>query len=163
MYYIAICELFHPIIHGKDENSSIGIENHFIVTETFELAEFYDNSYQDTITALQADYKKISKKNSKKNSKLSKNKHPTIRNYNKIIEKNNFIKVDIIQIDELSGNESVGYIKTFWIKIIQRRWKKIYKQRQDILKQRMLPRSIRERQLTGNWPKGLRIWPKGFI
>ena len=82
--------------------------------------------------------------------------------YNKIIQEKNFIKIDIVFVDELSGNESVGYIKTFWIKLIQRRWKKIYKQRQDILKQRMLPRSIRERQLTGNWPKGLRIWPKGF-
>ena len=157
MYYIAICELFHPRIHGKDENSSIGIENHFIVTETFELDEFYDNSYQDTVTALKADYKRISRNFSKKHIY-----HPTIRNYNKIIEKNNFIKLDIIYKEELSGNETVGYIKTFWIKLIQRRWKKIYKERQDILKQRMLPKSIREREITGKWPKGLRIWPKGL-
>lgn len=159
MYYIAICEIFNPIIHGKDENSSAGIENHFIVAETFELGEFYDNSYQDTIMALKSDYKRISRNN----SKISKNKHPTIRNYNKIIETKNFIKLDIICIDELSGgNESVGYIKTFWIKLIQRRWKKIYKERQDILKQRMLPRSIREKQITGLWPRGLRAWPKGL-
>lgn len=158
MYYIAICEIFNPLIHGKDENSSNGIENHFLVAETFELDEFYNNSYQDTITALKCDYKRISKNN----SKICKNKHPTIRNYNKIIEKNNFIKLDIIYKEELSGNETVGYIKTFWIKLIQRRWKKIYKERQDILKQRMLPKSIREREITGKWPKGLRIWPKGL-
>jgi hypothetical protein len=158
MYYIAICELFHPILHGKDENSSIGIENHFLVAETFELDEFYDNSYQDTITALNSDYKRVSRNISKKHMQ----QHPTIRNYNKIIEKDNFIKLDIIHIDELAGNESVACIKTFWIKLIQRRWKKIYKQRQDILKHRMLPRSIREKQLTGNWPKGLRLWPKAF-
>ena len=148
MYYISICEIFNPRIHGKDENSSIGIENHFIVKETFELDEFYNNSYQDTINALRNNYNKIANID-----------HPTIRNYNKIIKTNNFIKLDIIYIDELSGNESVGYIKTFWIKLIQRRWKKIYKQRQDILKQRMLIKSIREKQLTGNWPKGLRMWP----
>jgi hypothetical protein len=158
MYYIAICEIFNPLIHGKDENSSNGIENHFLVAETFELDEFYNNSYQDTITGLKADYKRISKNN----SKICKNKHPRIRNYNKIIEKNNFIKLDIIYKEELSGNETVGYIKTFWIKLIQRRWKKIYKERQDILKQRMLPKSIREREITGKWPKGLRIWPKGL-
>jgi hypothetical protein len=152
MYYIAICEIFNPRIHGKDENSSFGIENHFLVSETFELAEFYDNSYQETITALKADYKRFSKKN----SKSLKQSHPTIRNYNKIIQEQNFIKIDIVFVDELSGNESVGYIKTFWIKLIQRRWKKIYKQRQDILKQRMLPKSIREREITGKWPKGLR-------
>lgn len=151
MYYISICEIFNPRIHGKDENSSIGIENHFIVKETFELDEFYNNSYQDTINALRNNYNKIANID-----------HPTIRNYNKIIKTNNFIKLDIIYIDELSGNESVGYIKTFWIKLIQRRWKKIYKQRQDILKGRMSPRSIREKQITGKWPKGLRLWPKGL-
>jgi len=148
MYYISICEIFNPRIHGKDENSSIGIENHFIVKETFELDDFYNNSYQDTINALRNNYNKIANID-----------HPTIRNYNKIIKTNNFIKLDIIYIDELSGNESVGYIKTFWIKLIQRRWKKIYKQRQDMLKGRMSPRSIREKQITGKWPKGLRIWP----
>jgi hypothetical protein len=148
MYYISICEIFNPRIHGKDENSSIGIENHFIVKETFELDDFYNNSYQDTINALRNNYNKIAHID-----------HPTIRNYNKIIKTNNFIKLDIIYIDELSGNESVGYIKTFWIKLIQRRWKKIYKKRQDILKGRMSPRSIREKQITGKWPKGLRLWP----
>jgi hypothetical protein len=155
MYYIAICEIFNPRIHGKDENSTIGIENHFLVNETFTLEEFYDKSYQETITALKADYKRISRNN----SKSLKQAHPTIRNYNKIIENRNFIKIDIIFIDELPGRESVGYFKTFWIKLIQRKWKKIYKQRQDILKQRMLIKSIREKQLTGLWPKGLRIWP----
>jgi len=158
MYYIAICEIFNPRIHGKDDNSSVGIENHFLVSETVELDEFYDNSYQDTITVLKSHYKKVYKKN----LKLNNQPHPTIRNYNKIIKVNNFIKVDIVFIDELPGNESVCYIKTFWIKLIQRRWKKIYKQRQDVLKQRMLPKSIREREITGKWPKGLRIWPKGL-
>ena len=158
MYYIAICEIFNPRIHGKDENSSIGIENHFLVSETFELEEFYDNSYQDTITSLKYDYKRVAKNN----LKSLKEPHPTIRNYNKIIQEKNFIKIYIVFVDELPGNESVCYIKTFWIKLIQRRWKKIYKQRQDILKQRMLPKSIREREITGKWPKGLRIWPKGL-
>ena len=158
MYSIAICEIFHPIIHGKDDNSSVGIENHFLVSETFNLNEFYDNSYQDTITALKTHYKRVYNIN----SKLIHHSHPTIRNFNNIIKVNNFIKIDIVFVDQLSGNESVGYIKTFWIKLIQRRWKKIYKQRQDVLKQRMLPKSIREREITGNWPKGLRLWPKGL-
>lgn len=157
MYYIAICEIFHPRIHGKDENSSVGIETHFLVNVTFELEEFYNNSYQDSINYLRADYNDVSRKFCNKYLQ-----HPTIRNYNKIIQEKTFIKIDIVFIDELPGNESVGYIKTFWIKLIQRRWKKIYKQRQYILKQRMLPKSIHEREVTGKWPKGLRLWPKGL-
>jgi len=155
MYYIAICEILHPIIHGQDENSSAGIETHFLVTETFELEDFYNNSYKEMLTIYQREYNGYSRV-------LNRLKHPTIRNYNNIIKDKNYIKIDIVFVEELSGNESVGYIKTFWIKLIQRRWKKIYKQRQDILKQRMLPKSIREREITGKWPKGLRIWPKGL-
>lgn len=155
MYYIAICEIFHPIIHGTDENSSIGIENHFLVSETFEFEEFYNNSYKEMLTIYQGEYNQYSRV-------LNRIKHPTIRNYNNIIKDKNYIKLDIVYIDELAGGETVGYIKTFWIKLIQRRWKKIYKQRQDILKQRMLPKSIREREITGKWPKCLRLWPKGL-
>ena len=155
MYSIAICEIFHPIIHGQDENSSVGIETHFLVTETFELQNFYNNSYKEMLTIYQRAYNGFSRV-------LNRLKHPTIRNYNIIIKDKNYIKLDIVYIDKLAGGETVGYIKTFWIKLIQRRWKKIYKERQAILKQRMLPKSIREREITGKWPKGLRLWPKGL-
>jgi len=68
-------------------------------------------------------------------------------------------KLDIIKCDELSGLEQVGYINTFWLKIVQRRWKKIYKMRQDMIKARSSLQALNERKLTGKWPKHLRVWP----
>ena len=86
--------------------------------------------------------------------------HPIIRNYKNIVYKEEYFKIDIIKVDELNGQELVGYIKTFWIKIIQRRWKYIFKERQKIRKARSLPKSLYERQLTGKWPKHLNILPR---
>jgi hypothetical protein len=83
--------------------------------------------------------------------------HPTIRNYDRVVDK--YMRLEIIQTDVLSGQEEVAYLKTFWLRIVQRRWKKIYKARKDILQQRQQLKSIQERQRTGKWPVGLRDWP----
>jgi recombinational DNA repair ATPase RecF len=52
--------------------------------------------------------------------------HPIIRNYNNIIKRENYIKLDIIEKVLLESGEIIAIIKTFWIKIIQRKWKKYY-------------------------------------
>ena len=46
----------------------------------------------------------------------------------------------------------VGIIKTFWIKIIQRTWKKIMKRRREVINIRKSLSSIRYRELNGRWP-----------
>ena len=142
-YKLAICSIFTPHLYGIDENSTPGIENHYLVMYTIELDEFYNKDYKDYISLLElATTNQI---------------HPTIRNY-ATISRN--IKLDIIKCDELSGLEQVGYIKTFWLKIVQRRWKKVYKERQDLLKARSSIMALNERQLTGRWSKQLSVWPK---
>ena len=83
--------------------------------------------------------------------------HPTIRNYRKVTNK--YIRLEIIQADVLTGQEEVAYLKTFWLRIIQRRWKKIYKARKELLRQRSQIQALQERQRTGQWPVSLRGWP----
>lgn len=129
-FKLAICAPFDPVIYGIDENSSPGILNHYMIVYTIELEEFYDNSYKDLIEF--------------------------ITNSTNGIEP----RLDIVKCEELSGLEQVGYIKTFWLKIVQRRWKKIYKERQEMLKRRSSIVALRERQQTGQWPKHLQQWPK---
>lgn len=43
-------------------------------------------------------------------------------------------KINILKISINERGEYVAITKTFWLKIIQRKWKKIYKERCDILK-----------------------------
>ena len=50
-------------------------------------------------------------------------------------------------------------IKTFWIRIIQRNWKRIYKKRQEIIKKRKRLDSLQHREITGRFPYGLNVLP----
>jgi len=145
-YKLAISTLFDTEKYGKDENSSPGIENHYLILYTIEPSEFYSNEYKDIINLISTVPLSTS--------------HPTVRNYNAIVHHENYIKLDIVKCDELSGLEQVCYIKTFWIKIIQRRWKKVYKERQVTLKGRSSLLALKERSSTGKWPLHLRDWPE---
>lgn len=151
-YKLAICVIFNDKLFGKDENSSPDIDNHHLIMWTFKPTEFYDkHQFQNTFNSIKAEILHLYRRS---------NTHPIIRNYAAIIQNENNIKLDIIKCDELSGLEQVGYIKTFWLKIIQRRWKNVYKERQLLLTARSNPRVLQERQKTGQWPKHLRDWPK---
>jgi hypothetical protein len=147
-FVLAICDIFNPVFYGHDSSSSKDIESHYLIHSIIEVEDLYNNEFKEELDLF-------------KDILVNRDEieHPIIRNYNSIINNNKYIKIDIIQIDELSGQEQVGYIKTFWIKIIQRRWKTIFKERKKIIKGRLLPKSLYERQLTGKWPKHLSIIP----
>lgn len=63
------------------------------------------------------------------------------------------IKMEIMQvhIDKDTGVYNV-VLKTHWIRIVQRTWKRIYRQRQEMWRKRMTISSLRHREITGKWP-----------
>jgi len=146
---LAICEVFHPYLHGQDENSSPSINNHFLVYTQVSLADFYDQSYLAEARSLKRYINAVQRLYGALET------HPTIRNYTAITNK--YIRLEIIQADILPGQEEVAYLKTFWLRIVQRRWKKIYKMRKELIAQRI--QSLKERERTGKWPIHLRRWP----
>ena len=137
-YQLALCESFCPSIHGVDNNSSPDIVNHFLVNTTIELKEFYDNSYKEDEQHIQRNW-------------LTQN----LNNYN---QKN--IRLEIVQMEQLTpGGEYVAYFKTFWLRIVQRRWKKVFKARKELLSKRSGIKALQEKQRTGQWPLSLRSYP----
>jgi hypothetical protein len=134
-FVIGLCEVFHPCIHGYDIMSSEGILNHYLVHTIFTLEEFYDKSYIDTIDQM-SEYSS------------SPFEHPTIRNY-KIISKD--VKLHIMKVEELNGGETVAYIKTHWIRLLQRRWRTILKERKKVIQDRSMIKELRKRETTGKW------------
>ena len=149
-FQLAICELFSPQLHGITTNSSKDISGHLLVNTSITPEEFYDNTYLDDICVIKQQYRRITSK-----------QHPHIRNYANIISHGANFKLDIIQLDELeSGNEHVGYLKTHWIKIIQRKWKKIHANRKMLIRERGSIHALQKRQRTGQWPKEMRSWPR---
>ena len=66
---------------------------------------------------------------------MNNSEHPLLRNYFNIVKSFYYIQPHIVECVYLPepGGECVAILKTFWLKIIQRTWKRIYKQRMAIL------------------------------
>lgn len=165
-YSLGLCVPFHPYIHGFTSDSYKHICEHYILDEEIDTEEFI-TSYRDIVRYLiliKTRYRNILREIT--NTTYS--NHNVIRNYIKLmnnifkfnteifIEPSNIPRIDIIKYEYLETGECVAYLKTFWLKIFQRKWKNIYKKRQEIIKQRGHPYSLRFREIEGKWKYGLR-------
>jgi hypothetical protein len=112
---LVLCELFNSEKYGIDENSDENINNHYIV--------IYSYKYKGikSFSTIKKDIKFI------KIDQLIMYEqfHPYIRNYNDINK--NILNIQIAEKIILKGGECVAILKTFWIKIIQRTWKKVFR------------------------------------
>ena len=65
------------------------------------------------------------------------------------------IDLDIIEISYLHGGEMVACKKTFWLRILQRKWKKFFKLQKEKNEKRKQLFAINYRNIYGKWPKEL--------
>lgn len=184
-YYLLLCELHHPQKHGfSSVYSDPKIYTHYLVLERFDgptkmsIYDLYQQEEYTTDTEYDSDDSdagvdtmfrpkniyQIAKQLNKLHIRTN-HAHPTIRNYKNIIAKSNYIKPEIAEYIVLPTHEAVAILKTFWIRIIQRAWKKIFQIRKDVIKRRCCPGAISTFQLTGKWPSSCVHLPglKGLI
>jgi len=120
MFQYGLCELHCIHLHGGNTN-----HGHYLLIDTFdpyeqdedeedeaanidELAEWYNGNYEGL------------------NANLS---HNLIRNYSQMIHAANYIKPEILKVIELETGEQVVLIKTCWIRIFQRTWRRQFAKR----------------------------------
>jgi hypothetical protein len=148
-YQLTLCELFHPKIYGMDEFSDSHILTHFIVLHSYSFQEYryleltdsdddsteYDyqeeNEVQSFMNMIYKDIQYIHRK-----TRYIPKEHPIIRNYLNIRKKG--LRIEISENIILQSGEKVSIIKTIWIRIIQRKWKKVYRQYRSYLWRRYL-------------------------
>lgn len=172
--YLMLCELHHPIIHGKDATSDPYIETHYIVydrfepmtgisylslDEEYEANEEYDSDNPNNITKLQDELRVLRAIYFNPELQDIVAHHPIIRNYRNIISKSDYIKPEIGQYIILPTQEAIAILKTFWLRIIQRKWKKVFAERQHIIRQRKHPAALHYRQIHGKWPESCNYLP----
>jgi len=177
-YYLMLCELHNPLIHGKTIDSDPNIETHYLVFDKYDPYTY--NSYthnthsNDNIgncVRINYDINRLAYKYylfiQYTNQLFGTNfiKHPTIRNYTNIINRNNYIKAEIGQCIILPTQEEIAILKTFWLRIIQRKWKKIFAERKQIILNRMHPDALYFRRVYGKWPEDCNYFPglKGML
>lgn len=146
--YLMLCELYHPKLHGVDEKTDPNILGHYMVayikdnemsdseSEYSDYSDYYtdedDESIldQEMIQMFKNKYKTLIQNSLKFNINLE---HKIVRNYINIVTKDNYITPQIGQRIYLSGDECVAIIKTMWLKIVQRCWRRVYKTRMQII------------------------------
>lgn len=163
-YCLGLCMLWCKHLHGLTNDSTANIDTYWITEERVSLSEFYEDNldwisnYRNHIRAL---LQNLSTANTYFNNCDIYNRfNPIISNYNNILLRNPYYpNIDIIVMEYLPGKEAVAYIKTFWLRLIQKRWKKLFKERQEIIRKRTNPKTLHHRQLHGKWPTGLNNLP----
>lgn len=68
-------------------------------------------------------------------------------------------KVHIMKLDILSDGTYSVILKTHWLRLIQRHWKKIFKTRKQIIKKRCSIINILSREIYGRYPNELNSLP----
>lgn len=155
-YKLLIPELYNKYIHGRTIDSDPNINGQFMVLQTFN----YNNSNENKIIELFNYTNRISKFYKKYYLRNFRGlNHDLIKNYKYIMTNKSFLNVEIGKVYYLKGDECVCVIKTFWLKLIQRAWKKIYQQRKFIHQKRSNPTSLLYRQITAKWPDNCNYMP----
>jgi hypothetical protein len=142
---IVISELYNENVHGIDEMTDPNIYFHYIVADRFSADEFYlynkkdgddDHDEDNEIINTLIMYKRAIRYRLQNSFLCGGNTH--IRNYKHIISQKRYIQLDVAVCIYLKGDEMVCIKKTFWLKIIQRTWKRICLERKNIVKRTTL-------------------------
>lgn len=171
---LVVCEMYNKFIHGYDANSYDIVKGHYlcmhvsrnrsIFDERDTESDLEDDEYQrdqfyedgechisDIVDLHSAYYINYVKKPSRK--------HDIIRNYRRIISKNDYIQPHLAEVLYLPSGECVAIIKTMWLKVVQRAWRRFCNQRKEAINNRKNPRSLYYREIHGSWPKECNYYP----
>ena len=61
---------------------------------------------------------------------------------------------------QLDSSFLLGINKLFWLKIVQRTWKRVFRERQRVLNGRESIEAVARHTITGSWPSGLTELPE---
>ena len=95
-----------------------------------------------------------------KSIQCNQSKSSVIRNWSAIVQRSNYFEPQLAQCIRLDTGETVCIIKTFWLRIIQRTWKKVFKQIQQVRNKRIQISALLFREMHGTWPQHCRYMPQ---
>ena len=149
--HVATCELYNPCIHGHDETSSPGINGHFLCNYVISEDTMFDPLRYPFIFLLRLHNRRTAAEWSVKDTVYWKQMnngaalpdhvadsilrygHPIIRNYRAIVRTRGMRMLELVQLVTLDpGGECVCIIKTFWLRIFQRRIKAWIRNKQRV-------------------------------
>jgi hypothetical protein len=79
--------------------------------------------------------------------------------YSSIFHIHGLKKIDIIKIHITQDHVYLAITKTYWLRIIQRHWKRAFKERKTVVTLRSNPRNVLYFQYHGRYPEGMNYLP----
>jgi hypothetical protein len=168
--YLMLCAIHHPLINGKDNDSDPNIETHYLVIDRFQPMtglpyscinddnddtndDFEYESDDDDIVKMDktVDFLKLHYSNPEIVLQKYVGNHPTIRNYHNIVLRPDYIKPEIGEYIVLPTQEVVAILKTVWLRIIQRKWKKVFQERNNIIKNKCIISNLLLREVSASY------------
>jgi hypothetical protein len=132
-YKLVLPQIYNSTIHGNPY-----CDGHYLVHRVLKNTNYYNPSHVRTMQFINNHDKLFM--------------HAFIRDYSRIIGTVRFAQPQIAECVYLEGGEYVAILKTFYIRIIQRAWKKTFAQRLQIHQQKKLAINILYRLKHGYWP-----------
>ena len=153
-FNIVLCELYCKL-HGTGVDSNM----YYYHLNISSFKKFDIGIMTDICIIYNTHYLNLINGNLPYNVNISAPPYSDIQNYNNIVTNNNYIKPQIAENIVLESGHCICVIKTIWLRLIQRTWKKIYALRKLVIRRRSSNNSLKMRELTGFWPDNCRVLP----
>ena len=88
-------------------------------------------------------------------ARFKKREMDIINNYSS----NTLCKLELAECLYLPSEHCVSILKTHWLKLIQRTWKKNYRERKLAIIRRCHPNALKYREIHGKWPNNCSNYP----
>jgi hypothetical protein len=141
MLTLALCELYNPHIHGGDNTT---MKYKYLLSYRISLEEFMSGDYSLATYNFIRYYSHI----------YDEDMNDDIENYRFIIRRSKYYQAQIVDAIEEETGELSAVFKTHNLAILQRKWKKIYKERKKIIARRKSVKAILYKQIHGRWKDG---------
>ena len=145
---LVICELYNPFLHGKADYKQM-YGHYLYICNNNNSDEDSDDEDDDVLS-----FDEIIETYKERYQELPARfrKSPYIRNYEKITSNVNYIRPEIGTKVELPSGHVVVILKTFYLRLIQRVWKNVYRK-----KIQYMIMNLREREMRG------RLWGRPSV
>lgn len=183
-FNLALCEIHNPRVHGNGKANRLRdthywvykkyVSFHSLKKEKDNDEEESDDDEEDEEEEQEEEEESIFKTIERYKKHIRDNivprkalcVHPFIRNFKNIISNDTtYIQPQIVECFYTADQTCLAILKTYWIRIVQRTWKRVFQERKRILSMRCHPHALHYREIHRSWPAHCRRLPsiKGMI
>jgi len=148
-FNLVLSEIYNAKLYGNPHSSTVDAS--YIVIYRFKIRNCY---MYEMANEINSSYLNLVQENS-----LVLNGHPIIRNYKNIASRSGYIKPEIAECIYMDSGHCVCILKTFWLRIIQRTWRRVFAERMRVIRERCKPAALFYRMRNGVWPDDCRLFP----